>query len=321
MIETQDKIIVSLAQVSPVWLNKEATINKLCDSMRTAAKDNADLIVFGEALLPGYPFWVDLTGGAKFNNQAQKQMYAHYVRNAVDVEDGDLQPLCDLAKQHRMAVYVGTIERPRDRTALSLYCSMIYIDQTGHIKSVHRKLMPTYEERLVWSPGDGNGLITHSIGNFTVGGLNCWENWMPLPRAALYGQGESLHVAIWPGSEHNTRDITPFLAREGRSYSIAVSGFMPVSDIPRDIPLYDEIMNAAIDTEFLANGGSCLCAPNGEFVIEPQVGIEGVFSAEVDFERVREERQNFDPAGHYSRPDVTQLHVNRERQSTIKMSD
>lgn len=321
MIETQDKIIVSLAQISPVWLNKEATINKLCDSMRTAAKDNADLIVFGEALLPGYPFWVDLTGGAKFNNQAQKQMYAHYVRNAVDVEEGDLQPLCDLAKQHRMAVYVGTIERPKDRTALSLYCSMIYVDQTGHIKSVHRKLMPTYEERLVWSPGDGNGLITHSLGNFTVGGLNCWENWMPLPRAALYGQGESLHVAIWPGSEHNTRDITPFLAREGRSYSIAVSGFMPVSDIPRDIPLYDEIMNAAIDTEFLANGGSCLCAPNGEFVIEPQVGIEGVFSAEVDFERVREERQNFDPAGHYSRPDVTQLHVNRVRQSTIEMSD
>ncbi len=317
---TMDKLIVSLAQLSPIWLNKVATIEKICDAIKKAATDDSHLVAFGEALLPGYPFWVELTGGAQFNNRAQKEMFAHYVRNAIDIDAGDLKPICDLAAKHQVAVYLGTIEKPQDRTGFSLYCSMVYINQAGEIKSVHRKLMPTYEERLVWSPGDGHGLVTHDLGAFKVGGLNCWENWMPLPRAALYGQGESLHVAIWPGSERNTRDITPFLAKEGRSYSMGVSGLLPVADIPNEIPMYDEIIAASGSTDFLSNGGSCLCAPNGDFIIEPQVGIEGVFSAEIDVERVREERQNFDPAGHYSRSDVTQLQVNRERQSTVKFS-
>ena len=320
-MKQEDKLIVSLAQLSPVWLNKKATISKLLGAMEAAAADESNLVVFGEALLPGYPFWVELTGGAQFNNQAQKEMFAHYARNAIDIESGDLAPICAMAAKHKLAVYLGTIERPGDRTGFSLYCSMVYINQHGEIKSVHRKLMPTFEERLVWSPGDGHGLVTHALGGFRVGGLNCWENWMPLPRAALYGQGESLHVAIWPGSERNTRDITPFLAKEGRSYSLAVSGLMPVADVPNDIPLYDEIIAASHGTEFLGNGGSCLCAPNGDFVIEPQVGVEGVFSAEINLERVREERQNFDAAGHYSRPDVTQLSVNRQRQSTVLINE
>lgn len=317
MAQNPDKLTVSLAQISPVWLNKSATVAKVCRFIEEASGQGGDLVIFGEALLPGYPFWVDLTGGAEFNSDKQKAFFAHYVKNAVDIDAGDLEPICDTAKQHAIAVYLGTIERPQDRTGMSLYCSMIYIDQHGVVQSVHRKLMPTYEERLVWSPGDGHGLVTHSLGNFKLGGLNCWENWMPLPRAALYAQGENLHVAIWPGSVRNTEDITPFLAKEGRSFSAAVSGLMPVADIPKDIPYYDEVVKAVGDSEFLSNGGSCLCAPNGDWIIEPQVGVEGVFSAEIDLQRVREERQNFDPAGHYSRPDVTQLVLNRKRQSTL----
>ncbi len=311
-------ITVSLAQISPVWLNKSATVEKVANFVKQAAAEDADLVAFGEALAPGYPFWVELTGGAKFNSKEQKSYFAHYVRNAIDIDAGDLAPVCEAAKKGEVAVYLGTIEKPRDRTGMSLYCSMVYIDATGEIQSVHRKLMPTYEERLVWSPGDGHGLVTHELGKFRVGGLNCWENWMPLPRAALYGQGETLHVAIWPGALRNTQDITPFLAKEGRSFSAAVSGLMPVAEIPADLPFRDELMEAVAGSEFLANGGSCLAAPDGEWVIEPQVGKEGLFSAEIDLERVREERQNFDPAGHYSRADVTRLHVNRERQSTVK---
>jgi len=317
MINNPDKLTVCLAQISPVWLNIEATIDKVVDYVAQAAAQNGDLVIFGEALLPGYPFWVDLTGGAVFDSGKQKAFFAHYVRNAIDIDAGDLKPICDAAREHGIAVYLGTIERPQDRTGMSLYCSMVYVNEQGIVQSVHRKLMPTYEERLVWSPGDGHGLVTHSLGNFKVGGLNCWENWMPLPRAALYAQGETLHVAIWPGSVRNTKDITPFLAKEGRSYSAAVSGLMPIDDIPKNVPFYDEIIAASADTEFLANGGSCLCGPRGEFLIEPQIGVEGVFSAQVDLERVREERQNFDPAGHYSRPDVTQLVLNRARQSTL----
>ncbi len=318
---TNDHLKVGLAQISPVWINKAATLDKICGYIADAGQQACDLIAFGEALAPGYPFWVELTGGAKFNNEQQKQMYAHYVRNAIDIEAGDLVSVCEQAKEHSVAIYLGTIERPQDRTSMSLYCSMVYIDKLGEIQSVHRKLMPTYEERLVWSPGDGHGLRTHALEGFTVGGLNCWENWMPLARASLYGQGENLHVAIWPGALRNTEDITPFLAKEGRSYSMAVSGLMPVSDIPADFPLYEAIIEQVGESQYLANGGSCLCAPNGDFIIEPQVEREGLFCAELDLNRVREERQNFDAAGHYSRPDVTRLSVNRERQSTIKLID
>lgn len=321
MTQSLDKLIVSLAQIAPVWLNKAATIAKVCTAIKAASADDSDLVAFGESLVPGYPFWPELTGGAEFNSDKQKTIFAHYSRNAVDLESGDLVDVCDAAKKHSIAVYLGIIERPQDRTGFSLYCSLVFINKSGEIKSVHRKLMPTYEERLVWSPGDGHGLRTHDLGSFKVGGLNCWENWMPLPRAALYAQGESLHVAVWPGSQRNTQDITPFLAKEGRSYSMAASGLMPVADIPKEAPLYTELMMAIGDKEFLSDGGSCLCAPNGDFVIEPQVGVEGVFSAQINLDKVREERQNFDAAGHYSRPDVTRLTVNRERQSTLQIID
>ncbi len=318
---SQDNLKVCLAQISAIWLDRAATLDKVCAYIADAGQQGGDLIAFGEALVPGYPFWVDLTGGAKFNDDEQKQFFAHYVRNAIDIDAGDLDRVCQQAKEHSVAVYLGTIERPQDRTGMSLYCSMVYIDKTGAIESVHRKLMPTFEERLVWSPGDGHGLRTHRLEGFQVGGLNCWENWMPLARAALYGQAENLHVAIWPGSERNTRDITPFLAKEGRSYSMAVSGLMPVREIPSSLPHYERMLEQLGDAKFLANGGSCLAAPNGDWVIEPQVEIEGLFVATIDLERVREERQNFDAAGHYSRPDVTQLTVDRRRQSTLNILD
>lgn len=316
-----DLLTVGLAQITPVWLDRTATIDKVCGYIADAGQQGCDLIAFGEALVPGYPFWVDLSGGARFNADDQKQLFAHYVRNAVDIEVGDLDKVCQQSKTHGVAVYLGTIERPSDRTGMSLYCSMVYIDQDGQIQSVHRKLMPTYEERLVWSPGDGHGLRTHALKGFKVGGLNCWENWMPLARASLYGQGENLHVMIWPGSIRNTHDITPFLAKEGRSYAMSVSGMMSITDIPETFPHYDAIIAGAGDTKILADGGSCLAAPNGDWIIEPQVGEEGLFVAEINLERVREERHNFDPAGHYSRPDVTSLQVNRQRQSTIKLKD
>ena len=179
--------------------------------------------------------------------------------------------------------------------------------------------MPTYEERLTWASGDGNGLRVHPLKDFTVGGLNCWENWMPLPRAALYGMGENLHIAVWPGSEVNTKDITRFIARESRSYVISVSSLMRKDDIPTNVPHLEEILKTIPDE--MANGGSCIASPNGEWLIAPVLHTEGLIIATLDFNRVLEERQNFDPVGHYSRPDVTQLLVNRERQSTIKITD
>ena len=321
MAETtnSDTLTIGLAQIAPVWLNRLQTLEKTLARVHEAAEANCHLVAFGEALLPGYPFWIERTDGAKFNSPVQKEIHALYLDQAVQVEAGHLDSLCEAARECQIAVVLGIIERPADRGGHSVYASLVYIDSNGVIQSVHRKLMPTYEERLTWSPGDGHGLRVHKLGAFTVGGLNCWENWMPLVRASLYGQGEDLHIAIWPGGMHNTHNITRFIAFESRSYVASVSGLMRKSDFPADTPHLSAILENS--NEMLADGGSCLAGPNGKWVVEPFVGEEKLIVATLDHKRVREERQNFDPAGHYSRPDVTRLTVNRERQSTVTFVD
>lgn len=310
---------VSLAQISPVWLDKYKTRDKIRSYIEKAGSKGCDLVIFGEALLPGYPFWLGLTHGAAFNSKMQKEIHAHYIRNSIQIEAGELNDLCKAAKQNKISVYVGIVERAKNRGGHSLYCSLVYIDKNGEIKSVHRKLQPTYEERLTWSPGDGNGLQVHPIKSFTVGGLNCWENWMPLPRTALYGLGEDLHIAVWPGSKRNTDDITKFIAKEARSFVVSVSGLMSMKDFPATTPYREEIIKSVSGS--LTDGGSCIAGPDGEWILEPVVEREGLFIETIDFNRVLEERQNMDVSGHYSRPDVTKLILNRERQSVIKIHE
>ncbi len=312
-----DHLTVAAVQMAPIWLDRDRTVAKVVDRLHEAARGGAQLVTFGEALVPGYPFWIERTDGARFESAIQKSLHAHYLDQAVQVEAGHLAPVTEAARALGTAVVLGCIERPADRGGHSVYASLVYIDASGTIRSVHRKLMPTYEERLSWSPGDGHGLRTHRLGAFTVGGLNCWENWMPLARTALYAQGEDLHVAIWPGGMHNTGDITRFIAREGRSYVISVSGIMRRSDISDSLPHADLLRETASDV--MASGGTCIAAPDGTWVAEPLANEERVIIATLDHQRVREERQNFDAVGHYARPDVLQLVVNRERQRAIRV--
>ena len=307
---------IALAQIAPVWLNRQATLDKIRQYISDAAAHGAQLVVFGETLLPGYPFWLSAANGASFDDPVQKAIHAHYLREAVCIERGDLDGVCRMAKRHRLAIYLGIAERPADRGGHSIYCSLVYIDASGIIQSVHRKLQPTFEERLVWASGDGHGLRTHRLHAFTVGGLNCWENWMPLSRTVLYAQGENLHVAVWPGAVRNTIDSTRFMALEGRSYVASVSGLLRPTDVPSDTPHRDFIL--AKQPAIINNGGTCLAAPDGSWVIEPVADKEVLLTAEIDLDKVYRERQNFDPCGHYSRPDVTRLVLNRKRQSLLE---
>jgi len=319
MSKNDSELRLGMAQISPVWLDKEKTLEKIISYINEAADKKCELLVFGEGLLPGYPFWLGLTNATEFNSKMQKELHAHYIRNAIQIEAGELNIVAKLCRDRKISIYLGLIERPLNRGGHSLYCSLVYIDSNGEIGSVHRKLQPTYDERLTWSPGDGHGLQVHSLKKFTVGGLNCWENWMPLPRTALYGLGEDLHIAVWPGSDHNTRDITRFIARESRSFVVSVSSLMRRNDFPKNTPYLDQILHDCPDV--LANGGSCIAGPDGEWIIEPQIDSEGLIIQDIDFNRVLEERQNFDAVGHYSRPDVTRLSVNRERQSILELED
>lgn len=305
---------VAISQSSPIWMNKTASLEKAESEIEKAATEKADLIVFGEGFVPGYPFWVSFTNGAEFDSKLQKDMFSIYFQNAVNVDSGDLGSIQKACKTNKIACYLGVIEKTNNRGA-TLYCSLIYINKKGKIKSIHRKLVPTYEERLVWGNGDGKGLKTHSLNEFTVGGLNCWENWMPLSRTALYAQGENLHIAVWPGSDYNTQEITRFIARESRSYVISASSTLTINDVPKHLPVYDLLKRNAPET--LANGGSCIAKPNGEWLVEPITNQETMSFAELDMTEVVKERQNFDPTGHYSRPDVLSLKMNKKRQSIL----
>ncbi len=312
-------LTIGLAQISPIWLNRKATTEKMLAYISDAANKGCELVTFGEAILPGYPFWLALTNGAEFNSKRQKEIFAYYANQAVCVEEGDLDPFLKIAKEKKISLIFGFVERPEDRGGHSLYCSLVNIDVNGTIRYIHRKIMPTYEERLVWGIGDGNGLQVSSQNGFKIGALNCWENWVPLLRSALYAQGEDLHIALWPGGIHNTPNITSFIALESRSFIVSISGVLRRSDITQSIPYADEILKNS--TEWLANGGSCISRPNGTWLVEPVIEEEKLIVEIINHNEVLEERQNFDVSGHYSRPDILQLQVNRSRNKIANFID
>ena len=318
-VMTSDSLRIAGAQMAPVWLNRAGTLAKVIAAIHAAADDGVQLLAFPEAFVPGYPWWIEWTDGARFDSSVQKALHAHYLDQAVQIEAGHLDDVCAAAKARAITVVLGIIERPLDRGGHSVYASVVTIDASGAVVTVHRKLMPTYEERLTWSPGDGHGLRTHRVGAFTLGALNCWENWMPLARASLYGQGEDLHVAVWPGSVRNTEEITRFMAREGRSYVMSVAGLLRRDQVPEQTPHFALLQRVL--PEVMGEGGTCISGPDAVWLVAPVAHEERIIAADVHHVRVREERQNFDAMGHYARPDVLQLEVNRERQRAVRIRD
>lgn len=310
---------IAAAQARPVWLDAMATTDKVLTWLENAAAQQVDLVAFPETFLSGYPFWLDLTGGARFDDPAQKQAYAVYLDAAVVVDGPQLAAVVEAARDLGIFVYLGVTERGGGPGSGTIFCTLVAIDPNAGIVSTHRKLMPTYEERLVWGIGDGHGLRTHRIGDLRVGGLNCWENWMPQARHAMYADGEDLHVSVWPGNPRNTADITRFIALEGRVWSLAACGLLSLDDVPTDFPLRAELEQSGVPD--YCRGGSAVAAPDGSWLVEPVADQERLIVADIDPEAVRAARQNFDPTGHYSRPDIFDVSVDRRRREASRFVD
>ncbi len=289
-------------QIAPVFLDSNATWSKLETFIREAKANDAKLVTWGETLIPGYPFWLSPSGGAQFNDEAQKTAYSTYWREAIQL---DKSPIIKKMKSIASELDIMLMGGIAEKEGASIYCTLLTIGNDGTILGRHRKIKPTYEERLVWADGDGLGLRTYPLKNIHVGGLNCWENWLPLARAALHYQKETLHIAVWPGSLRNTEDITRFIALEGRSWVMSVSGFLRPSDFSHlsesEFPMKSLMESSPTNW---ANGGSIIVNPGGTVVAGPLVDEEGIVYADIDPEMVIKERQNLDISGHYSRFDI-----------------
>ena len=299
---------VAALQAAPVWMNREATLALVVEKIREAGAAGARLVAFPETFVPGYPAWVDITNTSAWEDADQQAAYAWYLDQAVDVDGEEFGEVVSACREAGVFAYVGIAELSRSRG--SIYCSLVAIDPEQGVAGVHRKLKPTFGERLVWADGDGNGLLAHQHDGVRVSGLNCWENWMPLTRAAMYAQGPDVHVASWPGASRLTRDISRFIAIEGRVFVVSVGGLCRAADIPKGFPLEAALRKQG---EVYYNGGTTIVAPGGDVLVAPVEDDEKLIYAELDMELVRRARQNFDAAGHYSRPDVLRLEVERRR--------
>jgi nitrilase len=310
---------VAVAQDRPVWLDPAATTAKVVSLIEQAAHAGAELIALPETFLCGYPFWVCRTNGAAFDDPRQKDAYAAYLEAAVELDGPEVAVIRQAAGDLGLFVYLGMSERGARAARGSIYCTLLAVDPDRGVVGAHRKLAPTHDERLVWARGDGHGLRTHEFRGLRVGGLICWENWMPQARHALYSDGEDLHVAVWPGWSGLTADITRFIAQEGRVYCLSASGLLSLDDVPDDFPMIEEI-RAQYDT-LAFDGGSGIAGPDGRWVAPPVLGEATLVLADVDPRAVRRERMMLDVAGHYARPDVFETTVHRRRLEAVQFDD
>jgi len=306
---------IGAAQLRPVWLRPRQTTAKIIEAISEASSKGIELLAFSESFLSGYPFWICRTDGASFDSRLQKRAYAQFLDAAVEVPSEEISSIVSACRDYKVSVYLGLNERGAASARGSIYCSLAAIHNERGLLSVHRKLVPTFDERLCWAHGDANGLVVHQFGDLRVGGLNCWENWMPISRFAMYAGGEDVHISVWPGNASVSNNATKLIAIEGRVWSLNSTGLLSLSDVPEDFALYQELKDQGVDEIF--TGGSQIVSPSGEVVAQAQDSVEEIIWFDADLQTVREERRNFDASGHYYRPDVFRLSIDRSRRQAL----
>ncbi len=305
---------VAAIQATPVYLNPEKTAEKAIGLMANAAKEGVELCAFSEVFMAGYPIWLPAQASS-MDESLRKACFSRYLDAAVDPDGPELAAIAKQAKKLGLFTYIGFVERAPSRG--TVFCSLAAIHPEKGIVSIHRKLKPTFFERMAWADGDGHGLQVHPWKDFRVGGLNCFENWQPLPRQTLYAQGEQLHVMVWPGrTTHHT--CGKFVAMEGRVCVLSVAGVMEEKDVPDDFPAKGLDLDKGLES---LTGGSTIFGPDGDIIAGPLESEEAILYADIDVKRVNEERMRLDPGGHYGRPDVFRLVVDRKRHKHFYEAD
>jgi predicted amidohydrolase len=300
---------VAAIQAAPVLLDLERTTARLIELMAQAAARGARLVAFGETWLPGYPAWLDVCPGAAYwNHPPAKKAFARLMANSVTIPGPEITRIARAAKKHDVVVVLGVHERVKGAPGHgTLFNTQLIMGSDGTILSRHRKLMPTFAERLVWGQGDGSGLdsVATSIGR--VGSLICWEHWMPLARQAVHRSGEQIHVACWP-SVHDLHQLSSrHYAFEGRCFVLAVGQIIRVRDLPKEMELPENLRRSP--DAFLYNGGTAIYGPDGGLIVGPVYDREEIVVADLDLSRIAEEAMALDVTGHYDRPDVFEFRV------------
>ncbi len=297
-------VTVACVQAEPVVLDREKTLDKLAALTAEAAGQGAQLVVFPETFIPAYPSSAWARAFAGWADPRAKAAFALLVRESVEVPGPAADRLGEIARTNGVWLVTGVNELDPARPG-TLYNSLLYHAPDGSLALQHRKLVPTNHERLIWGQGDGGGLEALETPLGRIGGLICWENYMPLARFSLYASGVEIYIASTADDGDAWQATLVHIARESRAFVVAPSHFQRAASYPADFPLADEI--AGMDV--IGRGGSAVLEPDGSYLAGPLYGEEGILYAELDPSRLAEERQRFDPAGHYHRPDVLQLTV------------
>lgn len=296
------KVKVTLIQDSPVFFDKEATLQKVEQLTKEHAATGSELIVFPESFVPGYPR--GFMFGTKVGSRTEegRDLYADYYENSFDLESEDLPRMEQLAKEQNVYLVLGVTERKSING--TLYCSMLYISPKVGLLGIHRKIKPTGFERIIWGEAGGEGLVTFHTDIGKLGGLICWENYMPEARMSMYKQGVEIYIAPTADSRDNWTATMKHIALEGRCFVLGCNQFFTKS-------MYSEEHQAlAVDEpEMMCRGGSIIVAPNGEVLAGPLFDKAGVLTATIDLNEITRSKLDFDTIGHYARPDIFMFEV------------
>jgi nitrilase len=299
--------LAAAVQDSPVFLDLQRSVEKACVLIERASNLGARLVVFPETWLPGYPVWLDeAPKAALWDHAPAKALFAALYENSVTIPGREVDTLAAAARAGFCTVVMGAHER-RGGT---LYNTLFYLSSTGELAGLHRKLMPTYSERMIWGQGDGSTLTVVDTELGRIGGLICWEHWMPLARAAMHSRQELVHVAQWPTVKEMNQVACRQYAFEGQCFVIAAGSVLSRAQLPGGYDLLNEIPGG--DGHLLMRGGSAIIAPDGSYLAGPLFDEAGILTAEIHPRLAIEGRLALDTCGHYSRPDVFCLEVNTE---------